>query len=899
MNRKKDQKMILLIVLILVAVMVAGAVLLGSAILILWFANRAPRLDDSQEVIAYLQEQGDALGYENALSELTEANTQTVDGNRYYRLQQNYQGIPVFGRTVVCVADANGNPVALTQNVMDIPADLDLTPSVDPGTVMLEVARFFDPYDPDAVLQTLEPVALERSDLCIFNLNGTATLAYETYAFGYELVVDAHTGQVLHCRNSLVEATAIFQESGRTVDVPLLEDGRYILKDQRTGTYLYTANGNPYWTVEEDIFGRLVDKYDYENLRLVSGFDLTFGDGNDSVGPDSIRMAENILDLTNDLRSFYVEMAGEAPFERLVIIYDDAITAYAGRNAAGGWSKPSRFLDDDLPDLTGSDKKEKAGLIIIGSAYSGDIMPYADVLAHEYTHVISHKTVQWSGDNLENGALDEAFSDIFGELYELRVHGTADWIAAGRTIYQPSLVQLAEQADPDDVRLHYWWWENGTTPRDTTYRYFYSTVISHIAYKMYTGSDTIPDSAIPPEQLGELWYGTMLMLPSDADFADCRTAVTTVAEIMGLSEAQRQNITDAFDAASIPEQQDANVLYVLDKTCTLSVFDRDGQPCTHYSVRVDEPVEFGHLPSTRQVLYAELEEDEVCVLKLDKGKYWITLRDLSGSGGEVFFAVEVKKNGLTELPVHTNFGPIPEEEAEELPPLAEEEVYDPPAKLPMSNEETAHFDTILWDRSYTDAEGTTWVNYSYEYIQLRGSSEAVKRINEALYQDAYAYMTQYSQEALETPNYYYNTDIRIYCTYTSETRIQHNADGILAVSIHVEEYAGGSQTLMWNNGFVFDLTTGERLTLEQLVGMEGEELNKALRSITWDYINSSQMVWDTAERSLQHYTVEDFDFSIKDGQIYLYINNAYSLVFTQSGSISFPSGWYISDLRGN
>ena len=45
------------------------------------------------------------LGYENALNELQGFYTTTVDGETYYRLQQTYQGIPVYGRYVVVVAD--------------------------------------------------------------------------------------------------------------------------------------------------------------------------------------------------------------------------------------------------------------------------------------------------------------------------------------------------------------------------------------------------------------------------------------------------------------------------------------------------------------------------------------------------------------------------------------------------------------------------------------------------------------------------------------------------------------------------------------------------------------------------------------------------------------------------
>ena len=83
----------------------------------------------SGEAIEFLKSKGEGLGYENALSELTEIHSVTVSGDSYYRLQQNYRGIPVYGRTVVYAADENGSQLLVTQNIQDIPSGLDLNPT--------------------------------------------------------------------------------------------------------------------------------------------------------------------------------------------------------------------------------------------------------------------------------------------------------------------------------------------------------------------------------------------------------------------------------------------------------------------------------------------------------------------------------------------------------------------------------------------------------------------------------------------------------------------------------------------------------------------------------------------------------------------------------------------------
>ena len=98
------------IVAALVAVCcVAAVVLLIVVGLLLWKKNKnesdgegpisAP-VRNTEEAISAVEELGKKVGYANALAELTEKNSNEVEGDVYYRLQQNYQGIPVYGRTV-------------------------------------------------------------------------------------------------------------------------------------------------------------------------------------------------------------------------------------------------------------------------------------------------------------------------------------------------------------------------------------------------------------------------------------------------------------------------------------------------------------------------------------------------------------------------------------------------------------------------------------------------------------------------------------------------------------------------------------------------------------------------------------------------------------------------------
>ena len=59
----------------------------------------------AEQAITHLQEQSTSLGFDNALDELDEKNTTQIGGDTYIRLQQYYEGIPVYGKTIVYTAN--------------------------------------------------------------------------------------------------------------------------------------------------------------------------------------------------------------------------------------------------------------------------------------------------------------------------------------------------------------------------------------------------------------------------------------------------------------------------------------------------------------------------------------------------------------------------------------------------------------------------------------------------------------------------------------------------------------------------------------------------------------------------------------------------------------------------
>ncbi len=530
----------------------------------------------SDEVISTLEERATELGYENAMSELTELYTVTLDGDSYYRVQQNYQGIPVYGRMAIYVEDKNGTEVGLQQNLEDVSSELDLAPSVTEQQVKQCISAHMNEEHSAGEWEDMPEISLNDSELFIYNLDGPDCLVYEIYVGNYRLLVDAHTGEVVNCVSISNNDSAILP-SGKTMDAGREKNGTYVFKDEATQTYVYTANNKDYIVVKDN--GTVVNKP--KVLNLLKSKDNDFRTTADNTPNDAdFRVAENVLQRTNDVRQFFDD-EGPVFVDKLILIYNDGYSRSGGKNGRGGYGKVGSWIGSSLYD--GSGKNEKAGLVDMGTFYCKDTVQYADVFAHEYTHAVSNAVVQWGSSDGETGALDEAYSDIFGELYQAYLTGkNPDWIHCVMPATSSVNEIVRNIKDPKNI---YGYPTSTSETYDKTSRYSGTTIISHIAYKLFAGNPNIPGSAISLEDLTSLWYKSMLCLPPTADFSDCQEALLVAADILSLSAAQKAWIQQAFYEAVIPYDVNGNF--------KIMPYDAEGKALEHYSVSVvtDERVE--------------------------------------------------------------------------------------------------------------------------------------------------------------------------------------------------------------------------------------------------------------------------------------------------------------------
>ena len=193
----------------------------------------------------------------------------------------------------------------------------------------------------------------------------------------------------------------------------------------------------------------------------------------------------------------------------------------------------------------------------------GDGRPYAravDVIAHELTHgVTQHSAGLLYAD--QPGALNEAFSDIFGQAVEARVEGRADWVVADDTGAQlrdmrdpkslsivpgrPYPSRMSEMVGPDDPLL------DRFPGRDSGGVHINSGIVNRAFYLLAEG---LP-GAVGMEDAERIFYRALtLHLTSNAQFVDARLAcIQSAGELFGEGSPQALKTADAFDRVEIFE----------------------------------------------------------------------------------------------------------------------------------------------------------------------------------------------------------------------------------------------------------------------------------------------------------------------------------------------------------
>ena len=209
--------------------------------------------------------------------------------------------------------------------------------------------------------------------------------------------------------------------------------------------------------------------------------------------------------------------------------------------------------------------------VIMGWACFGvsDINHYCDcvdVMGHEYTHGITRQSMQGVLYQNETGAINEAYSDIMGNLIEMSGNFTDDrtWLLGEKTgsvsrdmgdpnrFRQPAYVgdmyYKASVLSPDsDIN------DNGGVHDN-------NSLLGHIAYLM-------DQEGMTYEQQFSMWLVAIEMMTPLSDYSDVHGALLFSLKVNGMMEEYGPALNRAFEAAGLNEDWNETYLTTKKKGC--------------------------------------------------------------------------------------------------------------------------------------------------------------------------------------------------------------------------------------------------------------------------------------------------------------------------------------------
>lgn len=442
-------------------------------------------------------------------------NVEKDGSSQIVRLQQEVDGVPVFGSVVVGNVAKDGTLKAVVNDAVNVKGKPGLAKKAT-----LSEKKAIKLYQ-KAIKASKFEVA-PKAELVIYPVKDDAVYAYKitsTVLAGKEpsrwtYFIDANSGKVLNKFDQLAHATGT-DVLGRSV------------------TFNTTLSGSTYY-LQDTTRGKGVYTYDAKNRTSLPG----------TLWAD----ADNVFNATYD-------RAAVSAHVNAAKTYDFYKNTY-GRNS---YDNAGARLNSTVHYSTSYNNAFWDGTKMVYGDGDGSTFTYLsgalDVVAHELTHAVTEYTAGLVYQN-ESGAINEAISDIMGTVAEYSVGSNFDWLV-GEDIYTPgvsgdalrSMSNPAAYGDPDHYSKRY------TGTQDNGGVHTNSGIVNKAAYLLGNGGThtgvTVTGVGVP--KLGAIYYRALnVYLTPNSNFSSLRAAVVQSAkDLYGSTSAEATAAAKSFDAVGV------------------------------------------------------------------------------------------------------------------------------------------------------------------------------------------------------------------------------------------------------------------------------------------------------------------------------------------------------------
>jgi len=662
------------------------------------------KITDEKSAIKAVKNIAMQFGMDNPEKELKVSSVNRIDGDSFYRMQQYYKDIPVYGKAIVLSADKKGNSTALTTNIIKL-KDIDIKPSISQKKVNKSIKKYFNTED-------VEIENISKDNLYIYNeQNENNILVYVVFVTTetehYKLFVDAKNGKIIKKLSlnyydkaddlSDKDKISVIKKRDRKIEIYNAND-----KSVDKTSILVDKNGKEYTVISENDVIRI---YDSEGNELTIDDDLREGkwklyDTNDKLVGEDVHLAlrlslhnssEKITKLSDNPDDLTDPKSIKALYNTSVSydFYYDILN----RKGFNGYDSLLKVVYNDnlFDDSSNAACKTTGGKFAYFLTFGTENPISLDTVGHEFTHGVEQTISQMDYEG-ESGAIMEAYSDIFGELIEdyskNGLNGDCDWIHGDRNMISPESekqytcrywneLQQCPIAQANDGRhgdcvmeVSYPSKYNGENWVNTTFTtndqggvHTNNTVLSHAAYLMVNGINGNAGKKISTSNIAKLWYRALNLLHSNATFKQCANAVILSAEQMHQKNPDSFTVNhlicvnEAFDKVGI--SSDISAGDVVKNGSVIYAIEQDGnRKYDNYHVLI-ERIDLS-TRSYEKVIEVDVKDENGYTIDLPEDMYRVTVTDNAVNGSEYEYKKILRViNVIPDEPLRPNINNIP------------------------------------------------------------------------------------------------------------------------------------------------------------------------------------------------------------------------------------------------
>lgn len=454
------------------------------------------------------------------------------------KVRQTYQGVPVWEGEAIVHLKSDGSLSTITDNLKENLAIVSTQPDFSEKSAL----KYAINADTSRAKMTDSPTI----ELYIYRGEMQDYLAYRVEIPRLDgsdetsapvIFIDAHSGAKLFEYNNLKTGTGSSLYNG-TVNLSTTSSaGTYYMEDttRKMGTFNMNSTGNE-TTGTGGTQSRYTDTDDIWNTTIQrAGVDAHYGA---AATFDYYQAVHG----RNGINGNYGPGTTTSAVGGIAMVVSRVHFGSSGRyNNAFWYNNQMSYGDGD------------------GTTFTP--LTTVDVAGHEMSHGVTEYTANLTYSN-ESGALNEATSDIFGAMVELRADGgtvTADTWKIGEDCYTPgtsgdslrSMSNPNSLGDPDHYSLRY------TGTADSGGVHTNSSIVNHAFYLMAAGGTNrvsgVAVTGIGTSAMERIWYRALTTyMTSSTNFSGARTATLNAAtDLFGATSAQYTTVAKGWCAVGV------------------------------------------------------------------------------------------------------------------------------------------------------------------------------------------------------------------------------------------------------------------------------------------------------------------------------------------------------------